>query len=158
MPVCIWKASLPSGNAKIGYKTHSPPRPTGSPVYKSPPHSPICSLSLSFLQLNSLQIKSFQPLWLESVVYAFILRAGSRTLSTWNSCACHPCIIFGDHKGTNHHLRSVQVVPHWERLPRNVTKSVWHSGGICFPGENPHHGLATVELSGQPFLPLSLSC
>jgi hypothetical protein len=28
---------------------------------------------------------------LESVC-AFILRAGSRTLSTWNSCACHPCI------------------------------------------------------------------
>jgi hypothetical protein len=24
---------------------------------------------------------------------AFILRAGSRTLSTWNSYACHPCII-----------------------------------------------------------------
>jgi hypothetical protein len=23
---------------------------------------------------------------------AFILRAGSTTLSTWNSCACHPCI------------------------------------------------------------------
>jgi hypothetical protein len=27
---------------------------------------------------------------------AFILRAGSRTLSTWNSCMCHLCIIFGD--------------------------------------------------------------
>jgi hypothetical protein len=32
---------------------------------------------------------------LESVC-AFILRAGSRTLSTWNSCVCHPCIIFGN--------------------------------------------------------------
>jgi hypothetical protein len=27
---------------------------------------------------------------------AFILRAGSKTLSTWNSCMCHPYIIFGD--------------------------------------------------------------
>jgi hypothetical protein len=27
---------------------------------------------------------------------AFILRVGSRALSTWNSCVCHPCIIFGD--------------------------------------------------------------
>jgi hypothetical protein len=25
---------------------------------------------------------------------AFILRAGSRTLSTWNSCMCRPCIKF----------------------------------------------------------------
>jgi hypothetical protein len=47
----------------------------------------------SSLQINSLQIKSFRPLLLESVC-AFILRAGSRTLSTWNSCACHPCITF----------------------------------------------------------------
>jgi hypothetical protein len=32
------------------------------------------------------------PLLLESVC-AFILRAGSRILSTWNSCTCHLCII-----------------------------------------------------------------
>jgi hypothetical protein len=25
----------------------------------------------------------------------------------------------------------------WERLPRNVTVSVRHSGGVCFPGETP---------------------
>jgi hypothetical protein len=34
--------------------------------------------------------------------------------------------------------------------------SVLHSGGVCFPGEISHHGLAMVELSGQPVLPLSL--
>jgi hypothetical protein len=35
--------------------------------------------------------------------------------------------------------------------------NIQHSGGVYFPGENrPHHGLATVELSGQPFLSLSL--
>jgi hypothetical protein len=38
---------------------------------------------------------------------AFILRVGSRTLSTWNSCTCLPCIIFGAHEGTSHHLRLV---------------------------------------------------
>jgi hypothetical protein len=27
---------------------------------------------------------------------AFILKASSQTLSTWNSCMCHLCIIFGD--------------------------------------------------------------
>jgi hypothetical protein len=38
-------------------------------------------------------MKSFWPLLLESTC-AFIIRAGSRTLSTWNSCVCHPCISF----------------------------------------------------------------
>jgi hypothetical protein len=53
MPLCIWKASLPSGNAKIGYKTYSPPWLTGSPV-PGPPVFP--------------NMKSFQPLLLESVL------------------------------------------------------------------------------------------
>jgi hypothetical protein len=48
-------------------------------------------------------------------------------------------------------------VPNWERLTRNVTVSIWHSSGVCFPGETTHHhGLDMVELSGQPFLSLSL--
>jgi hypothetical protein len=34
--------------------------------------------------------------------------------------------------------------------------SVWHSSGVYFPRETSHHGLATVELSGQPFLSLCL--
>jgi hypothetical protein len=46
-----------------------------------PLHFPICSLFLLSLQINSLQIKYFRPLLLETVC-AFILRAGSRTLST----------------------------------------------------------------------------
>jgi hypothetical protein len=37
-----------------------------------------------------------------------------------------------------------------------MTVSVQHSGGVYFPGETPHHDLAMVELSGQPFLSLSL--
>jgi hypothetical protein len=42
-------------------------------------------------------------------------------------------------------------VPNWERLPRNVTVNVQHSGGVYFPGEAPHHGLAMVERSGPAF-------
>jgi hypothetical protein len=38
----------PSGNAKIGYKTHSTPWPTESPGFRVPLYSPICSLSLLF--------------------------------------------------------------------------------------------------------------
>jgi hypothetical protein len=49
-------------------------------------------------------------------------------------------------------------VPNWERLPRNVTVSIQHSGGVYFPGETPphHHSLVMMELSGQLFLSLSL--
>jgi hypothetical protein len=84
---------------------------------------------------------------------AFILRVGSRTLSTWNSCTCHLCIIFGDAWRDRCHLRSVEVLPDWERLPRNVTVSIQHSGGVYFPGETPPHG---QQLLGWPFLSLSL--
>jgi hypothetical protein len=91
---------------KLGYKTHSPPLPTGSLVSGSPYIRQYAVFLFSFLQLNSLQIKSFRPLLLESAC-AFILRAGSRTLSIWNFCTCHLCIIFGDHEGTSLHLRSV---------------------------------------------------
>jgi hypothetical protein len=52
-------------------------------------------------------------------------------------------------------LRLVEVVPNWERLPRNVTMSVWHSGGVYFPGETTPYSLAMVELSGRPLLSLS---
>jgi hypothetical protein len=55
---------------------------------------------------SSLQIKSFQPLLLESTC-AFILRVGSRMLRSWNSCACHLYTIFGNHQGTSLHLRLV---------------------------------------------------
>jgi hypothetical protein len=101
---------------------------------------------------SSLQIKSFQPLLLESFC-TFILRVGSRTLSTWNSCLCHLCIIFG-HARRDKPSPKVGVVPNWERLPRYVT--IWHSDGVCSPGEVPHHSLATVDLSGLTFS-LSLS-
>jgi hypothetical protein len=37
---------------------------------------------------------------------------------------------------------------------------IWDSNGVCPSGEHPHHGLATVELSGHLslslFLPFSL--
>jgi hypothetical protein len=82
MTVCIWKASQPSGNAKIGYKIDSPPWLMGSLDSGSHCIPQYAVFLFSFLKLNSLQIKSFQSLLLESVC-AFILRAGSRTLSTW---------------------------------------------------------------------------
>jgi hypothetical protein len=34
---------------------------------------------------------------------------------------------------------------------------VWHSDGVCLPGEPPHHSLATVDLSGRLSLSLSFS-
>jgi hypothetical protein len=60
--------------------------------FPGPPAFPIMQ-SFSSLLFSSLQIKSFRPLLLEPAC-AFTLRLGSRTLSTWNSCSCHLCIIF----------------------------------------------------------------
>jgi hypothetical protein len=105
---------------------------------------------------SSLQIKSFWSLLLESTC-AFILRAGSRTLYTWNSCVCHLCIIFGDHKGlvfTWGQYRLCQTgkgcLGTWPWLSGTLIESVLQ--------ENPpSHGLATADLSGWPFLSLSLS-
>jgi hypothetical protein len=131
---------------KWAIKPHSLTWPMGSPVSRS-----ACILQYAVFLFSSLQIKSFWPLLLESTC-ASILRVGSRTPSTWNSCACHPCIIiFGNAQRDQPSLRVSIGCSNWEILPRNVTKSVWHSGGVCFPGETPHHGLAMVKLSGQLF-------
>jgi hypothetical protein len=73
MPVCIWKASLPSGNAQKVYKTQSPTLTHGITSFWDPLHSPPCSLSLLF---------STNKIFLTSA-------AG-------NSCVCHLCIIFVD--------------------------------------------------------------
>jgi hypothetical protein len=75
---------------KKSIKTQSPTWPTGPLVSRSP-----CIPHYAVFLFSSLQIKSFLHLLLESTG-AFILRVGSRTLSTWNSWACHLCIIFGD--------------------------------------------------------------
>jgi hypothetical protein len=47
-------------------------------------------------------------------------------------------------------------VLNWERLPRNVTMTIWHYNGVCLPGKPPYNDLATVDLSGRPSLSLSL--
>jgi hypothetical protein len=78
--------SAPRQCKKKAIKPHSPPWPTGSLVSGSP-----CILQYAVFLFSSLQIKSFHPLLLESAC-AFIPRAGSNTLSTWNSCVCHRCI------------------------------------------------------------------
>jgi hypothetical protein len=58
----------PLRHAKIGYKAHSLPWPMGSLVSGSPCISMYAAFLFSFLQLNSVLIKSFQPLLLESVL------------------------------------------------------------------------------------------
>jgi hypothetical protein len=72
--VCTQETSLPPGNAKKAIKPN--PQPDLQEVSRSP-----YILQYAGFLFSSLQIKSFQPLLLESAC-AFILRAGSRTLST----------------------------------------------------------------------------
>jgi hypothetical protein len=71
----------PQAIQKYAIKPTPHPDSCGSLVSGSPCIPQHAVFLFSFLQLNSLQIKSFRPLLLESV-YAFILRARSRTLST----------------------------------------------------------------------------
>jgi hypothetical protein len=73
----------PQAMQKKGYKAQSPTWPTGPLVSES-----LCIPHYAVFLFSSLQIKSFWPLLLQSAC-AFILRAGSRALSTWNSCMCH---------------------------------------------------------------------
>jgi hypothetical protein len=58
---------------------------------------------------------------------AFILRAGSRTLSTWNSCACHLCItlnIDGVHWcGGTHSVARKQMRTNKGPGPRTVSRA-----------------------------------
>jgi hypothetical protein len=109
MPVCFWKASPPSGNTHRKRAIKPTPHPdSGNHRFPGPPGFP----NMQFF--SSLQVKSFRPLLLESVC-AFILRAGSRNLSTWNSCMCHPCI-----------NRRVQAMGEGERL---VSDYLWSPDG-----------------------------
>jgi hypothetical protein len=78
-PVCIWKASPPSGNAKIGYKTHSPPWPKWSPVSRVPLYSPICSLSL----LLSPTKFSTNKIFLTSAVSLSVLSFSEQAQEPW---------------------------------------------------------------------------
>jgi hypothetical protein len=48
-------------------------------------------------------------------------------------CVIHAYLAM--HERTSCHLRSGKFVPNWERLPRNMTMSIWHSGRVYFPGE-----------------------
>jgi hypothetical protein len=121
MSVRAWETSPPSGNTQKGYKTQSLTWPTGPPVSRSPcmpPHS-------AFL-LSSLQIKSFQPLLLESAC-AFIFRVGSRTLNTWNSCPCH-LYITGAISSLPPYLEGRPTS--WKRMQKDTFSSalvmVWH--------------------------------
>jgi hypothetical protein len=111
---------------KKAIKTQSPPWPRGPLVSGFWSH---CIPHYAVFLFFSLQIKSFQPMLLESTC-AFILIVGSRTLNTWNSCTCHLCIIaplcislfltFKLHKFHLHPCVLPWLLPHW-------TQRIWKS-------------------------------
>jgi hypothetical protein len=81
---------------------------------------------------------------------------GSRTLSTWNSCACHLCIIFVN---TQRDQSSPEVGIGCTKLGKAVGMWLWPSGTpmeSILQKSTPHHGLSMVDFSG--WLSLSFSC
>jgi hypothetical protein len=77
--LCPW--AIQKTSVKLSFQ----PDPWGH-WFPSPPEW----LHTAFL-ISSLQIKSFQPLLMESTC-TFILRVDPRTLKPKNSCMCHLCI------------------------------------------------------------------
>jgi hypothetical protein len=136
-------ASPPSGNAKKGYKTPLPSLTQGVTSFQDPLHSPICSLTL-LLSANEIFLTS-------AVGVCLCFHSQSRLKNTEE--LKYMCMSSGHQIWQLQRDQPTYTYQGKYRLCKTgkgcLGKWPWVSSILV--ERPPHHGLAMVELSGQPF-------